>query len=101
MCKLCFVLCYSSLSSTNKERLEIGSGTLEMALDEEFEKRIQFMSKIWNKKENWFKFQFQPNEGVIVFTCLDSIDRGQLEKDSQKQTQLENVELRGYVKDNA
>lgn len=35
------------LSSTNKNRMEIGSGTLKMALDEKLEKRIEFWTKIW------------------------------------------------------
>lgn len=37
----------SRLSSTNKERMEIGSGTLEMTLDAQLEERVDFWSKIW------------------------------------------------------
>jgi hypothetical protein len=37
----------SRLSSTNKERMEIGSDTLEMTLDAELEERVDFWSKIW------------------------------------------------------
>ena len=38
---------YSRLSNASKERLEIGTGTLEMGLDQELESRIEFWSKIW------------------------------------------------------
>jgi hypothetical protein len=35
------------LSKTNKKRMEIGSGSLEMNLDEKMEERIDFWTKIW------------------------------------------------------
>jgi hypothetical protein len=35
------------LCSNNKHRMEIGSGTLKMALDVQLEERVTFWSKIW------------------------------------------------------
>ena len=35
------------ISATSNQRLEIGSGTLEMNLDQDLENRIDFWTKIW------------------------------------------------------
>ena len=37
------------LSESNHQRLEIGSGTLELKLDEGLEDRINFWSEIWSE----------------------------------------------------
>jgi hypothetical protein len=41
-----FIL-FFRISEKIKERMEIGSGTLEMKLDEELERRVQFWTEIW------------------------------------------------------
>ena len=43
-----FYVSYFSLSPKYNQRLEIGSGTLVMGLDESLEERIKFWSSIWS-----------------------------------------------------
>ena len=44
-----FFKTFFRLSESNKQRLEIGSGSLELDLDEDLEDRISFWSKIWTE----------------------------------------------------
>jgi hypothetical protein len=47
-----FFLLVFRLTPDNYERLEIGSGTLEMGLNMDLEDRIAFWSEIWNVKSD-------------------------------------------------